>query len=82
MDEDAEVEEDDDEVELLVDDIEVMGEDDLLFVSSEEGGAASAAAELTPLLVDESSLEDDLFHLEWLSHCNNSAEKRIQEHVI
>ncbi|URE45576.1 WRKY transcription factor, partial [Musa troglodytarum] len=74
VDEEEEVEEEDDEGLLLVEDMEMMGEDDLLFVRSEESGPASAtAAEMGAFFDGDAGFEDHLLPLQWLSNCNSSS---------
>nr|XP_018675012.1 PREDICTED: uncharacterized protein LOC104000813 isoform X1 [Musa acuminata subsp. malaccensis] len=74
VDEEEEVEDEDDEGLLLVEDMEMMGEDDLLFVRSEESGPASATtAEMGALFDGDAGFEDHLLPLPWLSNCNSNS---------
>ncbi|XP_042432344.1 WRKY transcription factor 22-like [Zingiber officinale] len=66
--EEVEIEEEEEEEEgqLLVDDMEIMGEDDLLFVNLEESATASPAAEMAAALSDgEGNLDHHLLPLLW-----------------
>ncbi|CAL9770503.1 unnamed protein product [Musa acuminata subsp. burmannicoides] len=74
VDEEEEVEDEDDEGLLLVEDMEMMGEDDLLFVRSEESGPASATtAEIGAFFDGDAGFEDHLLPLPWLSNCNSNS---------
>ncbi|RZR75770.1 hypothetical protein BHM03_00000256 [Ensete ventricosum] len=67
LDEEEEVEEEDGEGVLLVEDMEMMGEDDLLFARSEENGPASA---MGSFFDGDAGFEDHFLPLPCLSNCN------------
>lgn len=59
----VEVEDDEEEAELLVDDMEMMGEDDLLFMSSEEGAGGSPTGDIGALFDGDDCFDALLFPL-------------------
>ncbi|RRT33286.1 hypothetical protein B296_00052271 [Ensete ventricosum] len=67
LEEEEEVEEEDGEGVLLVEDMEMMGEDDLLFARSEENGPASA---MGSFFDGDAGFEDHFLPLPCLSNCN------------
>ncbi|KAG6527426.1 probable WRKY transcription factor 27 [Zingiber officinale] len=61
--EEVEAEDDDEEAELLVDDMEMMGEDDLQFMSSEEGAGGSPTGDIAALFDGDGCFDALLFPL-------------------
>ncbi|XP_074573713.1 WRKY transcription factor 22-like [Curcuma longa] len=61
--EEIEMEDEEEAGELLVEDMEMMGEDDLLFMSSEEGTGGSPTADMVALFDGDGGFGDPLFPL-------------------
>lgn len=57
------MEDEEEEAELFVDDMEMMGEDDLLFMSSEEGAGGSPTGDIAALFDGDGCFDAPLFPL-------------------
>ncbi|XP_042397099.1 probable WRKY transcription factor 27 [Zingiber officinale] len=73
VEEEEEIEMEEEEGELLVEDMEMMGEDDLLLMSSVEGADWSPTADMAALLDGDGGVGDPLFPLPFCSH------RRVQQ---